>query len=192
MSCLGVRGEVGDITAPVSPCPAGGWVPGQGSAQPLPQQWRGQASLGHHLPPSLSSLLSQGRHGLPGPPGPVGPRGPPGESIEQPGKKGDRVSNPLPAQPGVLRHRDLAPGGLFLPLHPLPKIRLVRRELGGAPLLHHTPARCAEGRWHWGQRCWGHLWHCCDTSLPCRDSLELMGGQEALAAPGTPGPPGSR
>lgn len=69
-------------------------------------------SLGHHLPPSPSSLLSlQGRHGLPGPPGPVGPRGLPGESVEQPGKKGDRVSTSSPLTQTALGPPGPAPQG---------------------------------------------------------------------------------
>lgn len=128
---------------PTSSCPAGRWVRARDPSSPCHSGRQG-TSLGHHPPPSPSSPLSlQGRHGLPGPPGPPGPQGLPGESIERPGKKGDRVStsDPSPGHPRVPGQSDLAPRGLSLPLISLFSTSLPRLERGSpwrAPVQPHT------------------------------------------------------
>lgn len=98
---------------------------------------------------------------------------------------------PLNPQPGVPRHRVLVPRGLFLPLQPLPQICLVRGSWGELRC-PSTPLLGVQRGGGTGVSFWGHLWHCRDPFFPHRDSLELMGCQEALAALGTPGPPASR
>lgn len=129
---------------PTSSCPAGRWVRARDPSSPCHSGRQG-TSLGHDPPLSPSSPLSlQGRHGLPGPPGPPGPQGLPGESIERPGKKGDRVStsDPSPGHPRVPGQSDLAPRCLSLPLVSL--LHLLAQAGGGIPLESPSPApRCS-------------------------------------------------
>ncbi|KAJ7406919.1 hypothetical protein WISP_130785 [Willisornis vidua] len=109
-----------------------------------------------------------GRHGLPGPSGPPGPQGLPGESVERPGKKGDRagggilLKDPTPAPHCSLTPQLKAQGkGTPKPSSAmgLPRARECLAVLG-----------------------YLRFWY--DAPLSCRDSLELMEHQEALDAQG--------
>ena len=157
-------------------------------------------SLGQHPPPSPSSLLSlQGRHGLPGPPGPPGPQGLPGESVERPGKKGDRVSTSDPlthALPGPWV-QGCGPTGPLSALCPSLFLLLTQAEGGSLVQRHAAPSHPSSARRGRAPRDpavpWGcprlpvpgciRRWH--DAALSRRDSLEPMGHREAPAAPGT-------
>lgn len=137
-------------------------------------------SLGYCPLLSQSSPLSlQGRHGLPGPPGPAGPRGLPGESIERPGKKGDRVStsNPLTQMPPGSPGTGPSPvGSLSAPCPSLFLIQAGGSSWGALVLPHAAPSHPNSAHTGKGPRDLAHPRGCPGLPVPRPPLSGALGG----------------